>query len=143
MLGGCLTRDSGDDLKDFVPAKWLGEECEESTWIAHGCGSAGEKDYWDTGCFRADRSGQFLAVHVRHEQVGDDQIPFAFAKLGERLLAIGGGVNGVAGGPQRPRDDFSNERGVIDDQDAPGLEWCDHHTVNRRCSGVWMARGAR
>ena len=65
---------------------------------------------------KAQFSHEFIAIHLRHENIGNDQIRFFFARYFERLRAVLRLKQAVAAVGQHRHQSLPIGRAVIDDE---------------------------
>ncbi len=58
------------------------------------------------------------AVHVRHDQIEDDEPVTACRGLPQRLRAVTGEIDCIPGDEKRPADEVTDSRLIIHEQDA-------------------------
>ena len=76
------------------------------------------EEHLDGGEARADAGGELLAVHVRHDDVGQQQVQSAFVTLQERQprSAVLGGQHGIAVALEDADRHAQHRRGVLHHQ---------------------------
>ena len=80
----------------------------------------GDQDHGQKRRFRraAQPPAELVAVDIRHQDVGDDEVGTDFAHLRERLLAVMGSADGIAASLQHAGHHLDVGPLVINDEDA-------------------------
>ena len=102
----------------------LKNDCLDTT-VVYGlgiAGASGEDNDGDVGGLGAGLDGgdQFGAVHLRHLQIGDDDIRRDVAHDLECFVAIGGGLDEEAALFEVSTDGVTDEHGVVNDDRHTG-----------------------
>ena len=88
-----------------------------------GLGVAGHVEHLDVRAELADPLGDFLAEHLGHDDVGDEQVDLAVVAggEGEGLGTVRGGDHVVAVAGEDPFGDLAERLLVLDDEDGLAL----------------------
>src|SRR5690348_3634084 len=66
-----------------------------------------------------ERGGEFVAIHYRHREIGDDEIEFGGVEQSESLFGVAGAVHLVPINLQQKGYRLADQRFIIDNHNMP------------------------